>query len=885
MRGLRVGTVLVLVAIVPLLGVGAVTWSSIRAARSVVTSASRTEDLSQQAVALARLDTAVFDELVWRAVNTVVDSLGGLGGALAPMIGAEPAVELAARSERTDELLSATQRPDIAAALVDARAGGLDTSTVLAAYSDIATSIEQPLDVLLDQVSASATGSTGAEDVADNVRVLRLAVELRSLMAGEFYGYFAATFDIRGTPAEEMAGLVELRARYDSTLIALDDASARAGTPDLETSLEMLDRDPTIGGLTTSIDALIAAAFAGGVPATPGVIDIPTLAQNAQGFESVLHAMDAASVTMLRVLDHAVAGVLASSTDVRVDADHDIRLAYGRAAALALISLVTAWFAARFIVRPLRDLRRAAEDLQTNQEPVDPRAVGGPAEVTAAAEAIRDASAHFDLVTRQARALATGMLEADVLDETAPGGLGVALQHAVGTLRTALAQQDEFRRRLAHEAAHDGLTQLANRTASMAQLNRSLARTTRSGGQLAVLFIDLDRFKDVNDLHGHQSGDSVLTAVAQRLVNSVREGDHVGRLGGDEFVVIAEPVDGIDDAVGLAERILARLSEPIELETERVVVGASIGIALADGDHLTADELLRDADLAVYRAKSVGRGGIEICDEDLRHDLAETLDLTMAIRNAIEHDELIVYYQPIIDTATEQLHALEALVRWQRPGHDDLVPPDQFIGFAERSALIIDIDRWVIGAVVRQIAAWTADPRCNGVPVAINVSGRHLADDQFVQHVLQPLAQHGVDPHSIIIEVTESALLDDLAAAAAKLQQLRDAGIAVAIDDFGTGYTSLAHLRSLPVDILKIDRSFSANAAKNAHEASIVKLIIDTGHLLGATITAEGIETIDEAAKLSGLGSDNLQGFYFARPLPPEKLRGTTVGRSVTPGG
>jgi len=387
-----------------------------------------------------------------------------------------------------------------------------------------------------------------------------------------------------------------------------------------------------------------------------------------------------------------------------------------------------------------------------------------------------------------------------------------------------------------------------------------------------VLFIDLDRFKDVNDAHGHQSGDAVLTEVAQRLVTCVREGDHVGRLGGDEFVVIAEPVDGIDDAVGLAERILERLSAPIELPTERVVIGASIGIALADGADLTADELLRDADLAVYRAKALGRGGIEICDEDLRNDLAESLDLTAAIRNAIANDELIVYYQPIIDTATEQLHALEALVRWRRPGHETLVPPDEFIGFAERSSLIIDVDRWVIGAVVRQIAAWRDDPRYHGVPVAINVSGRHLADDHFVQHVLQPIEEHGVDAHGIIIEVTESALLDDLASAAVKLQRLRDAGIAVSIDDFGTGYTSLAHLRSLPVDILKIDRSFSANAARNDHEASIVKLIINTGHLLGATITAEGIETIDEANKLSGLGSDNLQGFYFARPAPPDRL-------------
>jgi diguanylate cyclase (GGDEF)-like protein len=854
------------------MGVAAVTWTSIRGARDVVAAASRTEAVSREAVALASLDTAVFDEMVWSAVNSVVNSFGGPGGDLAPLIGADPVAELAAKQARTDEMMTAVDLPAASAALEAARADGLDFKTVLAAFADVAATVEAPLGVALDTTAAAARGSAAAGDLDDDLSVLRLAVDLRSELAGEFYGYFASIFDVRDTPAAEIAGLIDLRARYDDTLAALREAGDRAGTPGLVAALSPITDESAVLGMTSEIDALIARSFTTGVPAVGGQLDIPTLAQNVSGFTAVLMSMDASSNAMLEVLDRAIDGVLTASSDVRAVADLDIDHAYARAAAFVLVSLLTAVLASGFIVRPLRSLRRAAETLQTNQELHAGEAISGPAEVRAANQAIRDAAAHFELVTRQARALATGALDAPVLDEAAPGGLGVALQHAVGTLRTALAQQDEFRRRLAHEAAHDGLTQLANRTASMAQLTRSLARTTRSGGQLAVLFIDLDRFKDVNDGLGHQTGDAVLVEVAQRLVTCVREGDHVGRLGGDEFVVIAEPVDGIDDAVGLGERILARLSEPIELPTERVTIGASIGIALADGNALTADELLRDADLAVYRAKEVGRGGIEICDEDLRNDLAETLDLTAAIRAAIAHDELIVYYQPIIDTSSEELHALEALVRWQRPGHDTLVPPDEFIGFAERSSLIIDVDKWVLDAVARQMAVWQDDPRYQGVPVAVNVSGRHLTDDHFVDHVLEPLGRYGIDPRGLIIEVTESALLDDLAAAAVKLQQLRDHGILVSIDDFGTGYTSLAHLRSLPVDILKIDRSFSANAARNPHEASIVKLIIDTGHLLGATITAEGIETVAEATKLTGLGSDNLQGFYFARPQPPDRL-------------
>jgi predicted signal transduction protein with EAL and GGDEF domain len=360
--------------------------------------------------------------------------------------------------------------------------------------------------------------------------------------------------------------------------------------------------------------------------------------------------------------------------------------------------------------------------------------------------------------------------------------------------------------------------------------------------------------------------------VAQRLVTTVREGDHVGRLGGDEFVVIAEPVQGVEDAMGLADRVLAALREPIDIGTVMVDVGASIGVALSDGSDLTADEVLRDADLAVYRAKANGRDSIEICNEDLRNEVAEAADLSVAIRQAIEQDEFVMHYQPIVDSTTNELRALEALVRWERPGHSGLVPPDVFVTFAERSTLIVDLDRWVLDAVARQIAEWQTDPRWSGVPVAINVSGRHLAHDRFVQHVLEPLQAHSIEPAAIIIEITESALLDDLASAAVKLQHLRDRGVLVSIDDFGTGYTSLAHLRSLPIDILKIDRSFTATAVNGPHEESIVKLIIDTGHLLGARITAEGVETASEADTMVDLGSDSLQGFYYARPQPADAV-------------
>ena len=879
--GPRVAVILLLVAIVPLAGVGWVSWRAVREARDVEASAAVTEQYAEAAADLARLDGAMFDEMVWRAIGALVSSLEAPPDVVAAFLGADPVAEIDRTTAATDAAVAAAGATEVAAALAGVRGSELDMPGVLAAHRQMSTLIGDDLASLLTALTASPLGSTDTRALVDRVGDVRDAVGARGAVAQMFYGYFASVFDLRDTPAVEVSRLVSQRTEFDQDMQSL--RTSAETDPTVRGLLDALEADGHLASFVDAIDALIDASFANGLPATAPAISLDSVMANYDGFDTIYRSADGASKAMLALVDGSAARVIEAVADVQEDATRDIDEAYQRAALLTLMTLLSALLAARFIVQPLSDLRQAASDLESGHEQLAGR-ITGPVEVKAAALALRDASAHIDLVTRQARSLAVGDLDAEVLDEAAPGGLGDALQDAVATLRSALAQQDEFRRRLAHEAAHDGLTKLPNRNASMAQLSRSLARTTRSGSNLAVLFIDLDRFKDVNDHHGHQSGDAVLTTVAQRLVNHVREGDHVGRLGGDEFVVIAEPVANVDEAVALAERLRATLEEPVDAGATRVSIGASIGIAMADGASLTADELLRDADLAVYRAKDVGRGGIEICDEDLRHEVAETADLSMAIRQAIDEDELIVHYQPIVDTRSEELHALEALVRWRRPGESGLVPPDRFIGFAERSALIIDLDRWVIDAVARQIAAWAAEGRFTSTPIAINVSRRHLAHDRFVDHVLEPLACHGVPAHRVIIEVTESALLDDLAAAAVKLQRLRDAGVLVSIDDFGTGYTSLAHLRSLPVDILKIDRSFTSNAASDPHEASIVKLIIDTGHLLGATITAEGVETEVEAGRLADLGSDNLQGFFFARPQPPEMLGSASTGRATMGG-
>ena len=807
-RGLRIGLVLILVSLVPLVGTAVMTVGTIRGAQADAAAASRTELLARRTVSLTKLDGAVFDEMVWTAIDRVATSIGAPPGVITAFLGSDPATQVDAARERTDALLSEAAMTDIVGEVASARSTEIDRYEVIARYGVLTDRIKAQLSAGLSELAASPADSW-TDELLRSVRTLQLAVDARGAVAEEYYAYFATMIDLRDAPADEVEHLIEARDIYDRSLTDLIELGA--DVPELAAALDGLSTDASLVAFRTAIDDLVSRSLTDGVPDRSPELTLDTVTANLDGFSAVYRAAAVSSQLTFDLLDATASAVLDASAQARAAADADIDRAYLLALALTTATLMSAAIAARYIVRPLRRLRHAAHNLRVG-DTYPAQLVTGPNEVHAATLAIADAGAHLELATRQARALAMGDLDAAVLDEPAPGGLGAALEHAVQTLRSALSKHDEFRRRLAHETSHDGLTKLPNRTASLAQLSRSLARTTRSGSQLAVLFIDLDQFKAVNDRHGHQVGDVILQAVAQRLVTNAREGDHVGRLGSDEFVVIAEPVSGVDEAMGLAQRILATIAVAVPSHDTAISTTASIGIAVANGVDLTADELIRDADLAVDRAKCHGPGSIEICNEDLRNEVTRSASQFAAIRHAIDADELVMHYQPVVSAGSHEPAGLEALVRWQRPGCERPVPPIEFIEFAERSSLIVDIDRWVIAAVAKQIADWSRVGDVRPTPVAINISGRHLADDAFVDHVLVPLAAHGVNPSSITIEITESALLDDLATAAVKLQLLREAGVRVAIDDFGTGYTSIAHLRLLPVDILKIDRSITASA-------------------------------------------------------------------------
>jgi diguanylate cyclase (GGDEF)-like protein len=644
-----------------------------------------------------------------------------------------------------------------------------------------------------------------------------------------------------------------------------------------------MEADADFAAFDRELDELVSGALAQGTQA--GGSRVPPNDSATAGFPSLaplLSTIQRSSRLTSEMLDEAIAAVRTAIDDVRRDDAADIRSVYTWLAALLAISVAAVALAARAIVRPLRSLQTSAHQLWVNPAAGDGgQKLGGPSEVRSASNAISEAAHHIQQAARQADALAAGDLDAAVLDGKVSCGSGASLHDSVATLRESLVRQEEFRHRLAHEAIHDCLTHLPNRASMIAGLESALERSRRSGSQLAVLFLDLDDFKDINDLHGHHTGDAVLVEVARRLEEHTRSGDLAGRLGGDEFLVIAEPVRDEAEAIEIARRLLDVLGAPVDTPSAAFTAGASIGIAMSTAGEGSADQLVRDADLALYRAKELGRSGVHVCDEKLRSSARETSSIAEGIRAAIRNNELLLHFQPIVGARTRKICSAEALVRWQRPGDHGLSPPSNFIGVAERSSLIIDIDLWVLENVCAQLASWERAGLPDEFAVSVNISGRHFASGRVVGDILSALERHEVEPRRLIVEITEGALLADLGGVARKLEALRVAGVRVSIDDFGTGYTSLAHLRSLPFDILKIDRTFAGYTVERRYEAVVSKLMIDAGHLLGAVVVAEGIETIADADTLTRMGVDELQGYHLFHPESPDRVWEAITAQAV----
>jgi diguanylate cyclase (GGDEF)-like protein len=421
---------------------------------------------------------------------------------------------------------------------------------------------------------------------------------------------------------------------------------------------------------------------------------------------------------------------------------------------------------------------------------------------------------------------------------------------------------------LSRQALQDTLTGLPNRAALIRHLEQSLAECARAGHGLAVLFIDLDGFKQVNDSLGHAVGDELLVLASQRIRACMRPSDVVARLGSDEFVVVCPDVSDSAMVPSIAARIGSQLAAPFPIGDHEAVVSASIGlVTTADAAAATAEDLLGQADLAMYEAKLSGKARATVFDNSMQQAVDTKFSVRNALGRAITGDELRVLYQPIVSLADERVIGAEALVRWERPGFG-LLSPAEFIPIAEESSLISALDCWVLQEACRRSAQWCAA----GGTIAMNLSARTLQQDDVVRALGQALERTGIAPSQITLEITETTLLSAMGTTNNNLDRFREIGVNLSIDDFGTGHSSLSQLQQTDVDILKIDQSFVARMDQDASSAAIVNAIITLGHALGLTLVAEGIERPTQATLLREQGCDTGQGWLFGHPLPPEDL-------------
>jgi diguanylate cyclase (GGDEF)-like protein len=565
----------------------------------------------------------------------------------------------------------------------------------------------------------------------------------------------------------------------------------------------------------------------------------------------------------MAVLDTTIDHALAAGRAQRHSAIQDLAWIIAVALLVVAVSISIAVLIRSSITRPLD--RLAEQATRISQGELTDVQVSGPSEVRTVARALSGSVASLRNIEAQAAAVAAGDLDSPVVRQALPGPLGQVVHASVSSIIDAINDRELAQRELAHRAAHDPLTELPNRAQGLDLIERALHRAQRSAAMTALLFVDLDHFKAVNDTFGHATGDEVLLTVARRMLGVVRDGDSVARLGGDEFVVLVENVRDEADVVRLAERLVGQVSAELDIDNRSLHIGASVGVAFCRDGHVDADRLLHEADAATYRAKSAGRGRVDVFDDGLRADLKERADLEQAIATAMTNDEFVLHYQAIIDMSTGATTGVEALIRWNRPGHG-VVGPDHFIRVAEQSTLINDIGRWVLHEATGALARWEGSDRStSGFGVAVNISGRHLVSDHLVADVADALTASGIDPHRLTIEVTETVLVEDLRATR-NLQELRARGVHVAIDDFGTGFTSIGQLPRLPIDTIKIDRSFIASTDPGYQE--LVRLIVAAGHTFGLTVVAEGIEEEHQAARLRQADAEYGQGFLYDYPQP-----------------
>ncbi|MDQ4096941.1 MAG: EAL domain-containing protein [Actinomycetota bacterium] len=467
---------------------------------------------------------------------------------------------------------------------------------------------------------------------------------------------------------------------------------------------------------------------------------------------------------------------------------------------------------------------------------------------------------------------------------TSEGQFFTAVFRDLTDRRQAEQERQAFEHQLAERALHDPLTALPNRVLLHDRLEQALARAARRGTRVVALTLDLDRFKAFNDTYGHPVGDELLAAVASRLQGMVRADDTIARLGGDEFALLQEDVAEPGEALEFAQRVSDAMAAPFKVSGREVTLTATIGVAVTPLDVGESDQVLRDAVVAMEHARQRGRGRVVLYDDSMRTDLTERLSVEHDLRLALEDGQLRLHYQPIVDLLSDSVVGVEALVRWEHPTRG-LLPPQQFIGLAEDSGLIVPLGRWVLEQACRQGSAWrngvSASGRQTGpesLRVSVNVSARQFQQPGWTDEVARALLTTGFDPSQLVLEITESILMEDTDATFRRLSELKELGVRIAIDDFGTGYSSLGYLRRFPVDILKVDKSFIDGVADGPHESALARAVIKLAATLNLDAVAEGVSNRKQLATLRRLRCRFAQGYYFSRPQPPDAIAALLAG-------
>jgi diguanylate cyclase (GGDEF)-like protein/PAS domain S-box-containing protein len=435
--------------------------------------------------------------------------------------------------------------------------------------------------------------------------------------------------------------------------------------------------------------------------------------------------------------------------------------------------------------------------------------------------------------------------------------------------------------RVHHVAQHDVLTGLPNRSLLQDRLGQAIAYANRSGHPMWVMLIDLDRFKFVNDSMGHKAGDVLLMTVAARLTGSLRDTDTVARLSGDEFVVILSEHHDESLRPEIVQRVMDSVAQPVMLGTKEFFVTCSIGVAVYPSEGTPADSLIEHADIAMYSAKKMGRNNFQFYTPAMNEESLERVRIEGALRNALERNEFVLHYQPQVDLKTGQIVGMEALLRWRHP-ELGMVPPGRFIGIAEETGLIVQIGAWVMRTACAQNKAWQ-DAGLGRLRVAVNLSARQFGAPDLIAGLESVLRDTMLDPDCLEIELTESLFMSDVTPAVELLHRMKSLGVNLSIDDFGTGYSSLSYLSRFPIDVLKIDRSFVADITHDANDAAIVTSIIALAHNLKLAVIAEGVETLEQLDYLRSHGCDEMQGYFFSKPLAAEDFEQLLVQRRALP--